>query len=81
MSKRLKLYRRRETETDKTVETSSGTDADEEDNRPDSETEVYWKDTSVSEPEEPIQPTRPRRTTRKPKTLKDFVCYLYRLLN
>ena len=34
--KRLKLYRRRETETERVVETSSGTEADEEDNRPDS---------------------------------------------
>ena len=81
--KRLKLYRRRETETERVVETSSGTEADEEDNRPDSETEVYWKESSEQEddPVEPIHSTRPRRETRKPRNLKDFVCYLYRLLN
>ena len=79
--KRLKLYKRRELESDKAKETSSGTDADEEDNRPDSETEIYWQDSSEREQEERVKPDRPRRNIRKPKTLKDFVCYLYRLIN
>ena len=77
--KRLKLYRRRETDSENEIGVSSGSDADNEDNAVDSDTEVYWQ----SEMEQPIQSPqqRPKRTTRRPKNLKDFVCCLYNLIN
>ena len=72
--KRLKLYRRRDEETEKAIETSSGSNADEEDNRPDTKTKYHWEESKQ-------EPDRTERNAWKPKTLKEFVWYLYRLLN
>ena len=76
--KRLKLYKKRDSGSESEIETSSGSDADEEDNQLESETEAYWSEPKTPEP--PKQ-TRPTRNRRQPKNLKEFVCYLYRLLN